>query len=363
MLKFLPVFLAVVMLSVSANADKYAGEFMYIGAGARALAMGSAFAAVSNDITAAYWNPAGLATTRNRSASFMHSERFGGLISYDYLAYSQEYAGDVYAASLFRTDAGKIADTSDLQWYDTGSDGVFGEDGAGEPGDSGSDDYDPGTNPAGTEGNGVWDPGEEVIYDEGRITWSSASDNALYLSWGRSLSENLSLGATSKIIYRKLMDYSAWGVGLDAGLKWNPTGSFALGINLQDVFGTWIFWDSGVSESVSPTAKIGASFTWPVSRFHSVLTFAADGDFRFEGREYAAQYSIPEAGLSLDTHVGAELLVKDIVGIRIGSNEGNMTAGLGFTVGISGHPVSLDYAWLSHDELENTHRVSAGVGF
>ena len=138
-------------LAVEASADKYAGEFLYVGAGARALAMGSAFAAVSDDISAAYWNPAGLVNARGRMASFMHSERFGGLISYDYLAYSQEYAGDVFAASLFRTDAGDIANTSDLQWYDTGSDGVFGEDGSGEPGDSGNDDWDQSSNQSGTE--------------------------------------------------------------------------------------------------------------------------------------------------------------------------------------------------------------------
>lgn len=358
------VFSAVFLFfSVEACADKYAGEFLYIGAGARALAMGSAFAAVSDDISAAYWNPAGLVSARGRMAAFMHSERFGGLISYDYLAYSQEYSGDVFAASLFRTDAGDIANTSDLQWYDSGSDGVFGEDGTGEPGDSGNDDWDQNSNPSGTEGNNQWDPGEELIYDEGRITWDSVSDNALYLSWGRSLGDNLSVGASSKIIYRKLMDYSAWGIGVDAAVKWNPTEAFALGLNMQDVFGTWMFWNSGVSESVSPTAKLGASFTWPVSRFHSVITFSADGDFRFEGREYAAQYSIPEAGVSIDTHVGTELLIKDTVGLRIGSSQGNMTAGLGLAISISGHPVSLDYAWLSHDELESTHRVSAGVGF
>lgn len=357
------ILLAVLFLHSASSADKYAGEFMYVGAGARALAMGGAFSAVADDITAAYWNPAGLSSVRTRSAAFMHSERFGGLITYDYLAYSQEYGGDVYAASLFRTDAGNIADTSDLQWYDTGSDGVFGEDGTGEPGDSGNDDYHPDTNPSGTEGNGQWDPGEELIYDEGRITWSSASDNALYLSWGRALNDDLAIGATSKVVYRKLMDYSAWGVGFDAGMKWNPTEAFSMGINLQDIFGTYMFWDSGVTESVTPTAKIGASFTWPVPRFGSVITFAADGDFRFEGRVFSAQYSIPEADISLDTHLGAEIRIRDTVGLRIGSNEGNMTAGMGFTMGISGHPVSLDYAWLSHDQLENTHRVSAGVGF
>ncbi|RKZ03182.1 hypothetical protein DRQ21_06570 [Candidatus Fermentibacteria bacterium] len=350
------------LLTGSASASKYAGEFMYVGAGARALALGSAYSAVADDITAGYWNPAGLVHSRSKSLAFMHSERFGGLISYDYMAYSQEYGGDVYAASLFRTDAGRIADTSDLQWYDTGSDGVFGEDGTGAPGDSGNDDYDPSGNPSGTEGNGQWDPGEELIYDEGRITWNSAADNALYLSWGRALSGNLSVGATSKIIYRKLMDYSAWGVGFDVAARWNATDAFAVGLNMQDVFGTYMFWNTGTSESVSPTAKLGASFTWPVARFHSVFTFSADGDFRFEGREFASQYSIPEAGVSLDTHIGAELLVKDTVGLRIGSCQGNMTAGLGFTVSFSGHPVSLDYAWVTHDELDSTHRISVGVG-
>ncbi len=350
------------LLAFSASADKYAGEFMYVGAGARALALGSAYSAVADDITAGYWNPAGLVQSRNKSIALMHSERFGGLISYDYLAYSQEHNGDMYAASLFRTDAGKIADTSNLQWYDTGSDGVFGEDGTGAPGDCGNDDYDQESNPAGTEGNGEWDPGEELIYDEGRITWNSATDNALYLSWGRALNDQFSVGATSKLIYRKLMDYSAWGVGFDVAMRWNATEAFALGINLQDVFGTYMFWDTGVSESVSPTAKMGASFIWPVSRFHSVITFAADGDFRFEGREFATQYSLSEAGVSLDTHMGLELLIKDTVGLRIGSNEGNMTAGIGFTIGFSGHPVSLDYAWLTHDQLDSTHRISVNVG-
>ncbi|MCP4646499.1 MAG: hypothetical protein GY852_02035, partial [bacterium] len=154
----------------------------------------------------------------------------------------------------------------------------------------------------------------------------------------------------------------AWGIGFDAAVRWNATDAFSLGLNLQDVFGTYMFWDTGVNESVSPTAKLGASFVWPVSRFRSVITFSTDGDFRFEGREFAAQYSFPGTGVSLDTHMGAELLIKNTVGLRIGSNEGNMTAGMGFTVSFSGHPVSLDYAWLTHDQLDSTHRISVNVG-
>ena len=39
---------------------KYAGEFLNNGAGSRALGMGGAYVAVANDVTAGYWNPAGL---------------------------------------------------------------------------------------------------------------------------------------------------------------------------------------------------------------------------------------------------------------------------------------------------------------
>lgn len=344
-----------------ARAAKYAGEFMYVGAGARALGMGGAFVAVSDDVTAGYWNPAGLSRTEGQNAAFMHSERFGGLITYDYLAYSRRLGNDVLGASLFRTDLGSIANTNNLQWHDSGSDGVFGEDGSGVPGDSGDDDYCPDTNPGGTEGNGQWDPGEEIIYDESLITWQSASDNALYLSWSRGLSERVSVGANVKMVYRQLMDYSAWGLGLDAGLLYRPTGSLSLGMNLQDITGTHLFWNNGHSEVVNPTAKLGTAFSIPLTRFFSVLTLGIDGDFRFEGRNYSAQYS--RGKISLDTRTGVELMIRETVGIRLGSSEGNMTAGLGLRLGLFGRPVSLDYAWLGHDDLDNTHRFSVGVGF
>ncbi len=58
---------------------KYAGEFMAIGVGGRALGMGGAFTAVANDITAGYYNPAGLANLNYPQVSLMHAEQFGSL--------------------------------------------------------------------------------------------------------------------------------------------------------------------------------------------------------------------------------------------------------------------------------------------
>ena len=349
-----------ITFSVS-SASKYAGEFLSIGAGARGLGMGGAFCAVVDDASAGYWNPAGLYLIDGQEAQFMHSERFGGIVRYDYLGYGRSDGSTGLGASLFRTDVGDIANTNNLQYYDTGSDGVFGVDGTGEPGDAGNDDYDSTTNPDGTEGNGEWDPGEEIIYDEGRISYGNGVDWALYLSWSRSLNSVFSVGASAKVIQRGLMDHSAFGLGLDIGARYQPSEAFSVGLNLQDISGTHLFWDTGSNESILPTVKLGLAMKWPLTKFATVATIAADGDFRFEGREYSAQYNF--SGISLDTHLGAEFLVKDLVALRLGSAEGSMTAGLGLRFGLMNHPVSLDYAYLSHQDLDATHRMSLGAGF
>ena len=62
--------------SIAANASgfkKYAGEFLSLGAGGRATGMGNAYVAVANDVTAGYWNPAGLVDAQKLEVLFMHT--------------------------------------------------------------------------------------------------------------------------------------------------------------------------------------------------------------------------------------------------------------------------------------------------
>ncbi|MBD3291133.1 hypothetical protein GF337_20165, partial [candidate division KSB1 bacterium] len=63
---------------------KYAGEFIATGVGARALGMGGAFVAIAEDVTAGYWNPAGLTQINHAQISGMYAERFARLINYNY---------------------------------------------------------------------------------------------------------------------------------------------------------------------------------------------------------------------------------------------------------------------------------------
>ncbi|MBX9853422.1 MAG: hypothetical protein K2X86_16875, partial [Cytophagaceae bacterium] len=59
-LLFLGTFLAIFSASAQISAPKYSNEFLSIGVGARAFGMSNVHTAIANDVTAAYWNPAGL---------------------------------------------------------------------------------------------------------------------------------------------------------------------------------------------------------------------------------------------------------------------------------------------------------------
>ena len=85
------IFLVTVLSQVSAQvtAPKYSNEFLSIGVGARAFGMSNAQVGVTNDVTAAYWNPAGLVEIENKyEVGLMHAEYFAGIAKYDYIGFA-----------------------------------------------------------------------------------------------------------------------------------------------------------------------------------------------------------------------------------------------------------------------------------
>lgn len=55
-------------------ADETGARFLRLGVGARELALGSAASAVTNDLNAIYWNPAGLSHVKNSQLGLSHSQ-------------------------------------------------------------------------------------------------------------------------------------------------------------------------------------------------------------------------------------------------------------------------------------------------
>ncbi len=66
-------------------------DFLLMDTGARGIAMGGAMAAVTDDSSSIYWNPAGLASVPRLSTSFMHAQYVAD-IKYESASYAQRVA-------------------------------------------------------------------------------------------------------------------------------------------------------------------------------------------------------------------------------------------------------------------------------
>jgi hypothetical protein len=298
---------------------KYAGEFLSLGVGARALGMGGAFVGIADDVTACFWNPAGLSQLSQRELSLMHAETFGSLLNQDFVAVGfplgTQDRSSALAFSLQRLGGGGVKIT-DLQ----------------------------------KSGQPISDSNLVVLLRE-----ESHADYALWVSYSQQVRPGLYGGANLKVIYRDLVSTTAYGVGADLAVLVKPYPFLTLGANLQDLTSSVLFYDNGTTETINPTTKLGAAISHPVGDF--AVSLAGDADLRYENRKSAAQYWMGE--LSADMHYGAEVWYRGWLAGRLGYDQGNLTAGAGLWINQFG----LDAAFLSHEELDNTYRVSLQVRF
>lgn len=332
---------------------KYGNDFLSTGSGARALGMGSAHVGLAADVTSAYWNVAGLAGIESPQIMYMHSERFSGIVGYDYgaAALPLRDAKGVISLSFFRQGVDNIANT--LNAWDRERDQPKGN----------VEDY---------------------------ITRFSAADMALFFSYALQRTKNLSIGGSAKIIHHRLGPFAqAWGYSLDVGLKYKT--EFAdLGLSIRDVTSMQKMWNvdeqafgdyeaqfdslgatlpTGENEYVLPSVAIGASRLISLGRDLNLIT-AVDTDLYFENRQ---AYYINIGRMSVEPHVGAELSYKEIIAIRTGLTDFITDPVSGFTVsptlgmGLSISRFILDYGFASFSgassDLGFTHRISLRYDF
>ena len=74
----LAVLLFPTMAAAQTKVGTTAAPFLEIGAGARGVAMGESQVATARDVTALYWNPAGVAYLTSGQASFQYNEWIAG---------------------------------------------------------------------------------------------------------------------------------------------------------------------------------------------------------------------------------------------------------------------------------------------
>lgn len=277
------------------SAPKYVNEFLSIGQGARGLGMGNTQAAIVNDATSGYWNPAGLMQVSDRHAvSLMHSENFAGIVQNDYIAYAGSYdSTSKIGLSVIRVGVDDIPNTLNL-----------------------------------IDDNGA------INYD--RITGFGVSDYAFIGSYAKksNLLKGLVIGVNGKIIYRHVGPFgNAWGFGMDAGAQWQRKG-WQFGVMARDITTTSTYWTYNTAlledvflqtdneipqnsvEVALPRIVFGVAREFLIREKISLLA-AVDVDMTTDGKRNVLLYSSP---FSFDPHAGIELSYRKIVYLRGGFN-------------------------------------------
>ena len=335
---------------------KYGADFLSGGVGGRALAMGGAHVALAQDVSAGYWNAAGLDGLAYPQVAYMHAERFAGIVSFDYgSAAFPINARSTVGISFFRSGVNDIKNTLDA--WDAERD-------------------QPKPNP------------------ESYFKSFSAADYAFFLSYARAVGSRIALGVTGKLIRRQIGPFAdAWGYSFDLSAQYR-TGRLLLGFNLQDatrMLQSWtvnpeafaiegtnpetgegytfqdVFQDElpqGGTFVVLPVMRLGTGYVLPVGL--SSLTLGLDLDLAFDGQR---THAFNAGEVSFHPRLGTEFSYRGVVALRAGL--GRITRsdvyGLDFSptvgAGLQLKQLSVnygfgDFAGLTSD-LGFSHRISA----
>lgn len=308
----------------------YSNEFLNIGVGAKALAMGKAVSSFTEGVEAGYWNPAGTISVQDFEFAAMHNSLYGGIGSYDYFGAALPIERDDIglAVSVIRLGIDDILNTTAL--IDS----------------SGNIDF-----------NNVYS--------------FTSSDVAAILSISKSL-KHFSVGANAKIIRRNIGSFAiANGFGFDVGAQFKK-GNFKAGLVIRDITTTFTAWniEDYIFEAVSaaqtnedgvnneapeeieltlPKFQLGISYQAKLNEKYSLLT-SAD----IIGRFFETNDIISTSFASFSPSIGLELNYKNKAFLRGGTsnfqnevdfnNTTNFTFEPSIGIGIAFKSVSLDYA-------------------
>ena len=303
---------------------KYAGEFLSAGPGARPFGMGNAFSAVVQDITALYWNPAGLVFLDGMQIHGMHSERFSGSVNNDFIGLG--------------ISVGKKAALG-IGLYRLGIDGI------------------PVTrlkDPNRSLGDFYYDAGNQLIQNVPYVSGTlHDQEMALLFSYSRRFSAKWTWGGSVKMIRKQVGEYSAWGIGFDFGILAFPYRGLRIGMMLQDGTSTLIAWNGKRKELIVPHLKTGIAYPFQIRNVR--LVPAVDFDVVFENRKQSAQWRM--GSVSIDSHAGLELEFFKCIAFRSGMDQGRWTLGSGIAFSV----VRVDYGFMTDTELGNSQRISATI--
>jgi hypothetical protein len=353
---------------------KYGADFLAGGVDARALGMGGAYVGLADEVSAGFWNPAGLSALSYPEVSYMHVERFSGAVSFDYAGVALPVtAQSTVGVSAFRSGVNDIVNTLS-----------------------------------------AWNPdrGQPLPNFESRISRFSAADWALFVSYSRQVNDRLSVGVNFKGIQRSIGDFAdALGYSMDVSARYRR-GPYRFGIVIQDITTMLQSWSvnpeafdvnctnpiddepfeaclndngslstgnadrfeavfeqripQGGTALVLPVTRLGSGAVWPVGDGHE-LTVGLDMDVAVDGQ----RAFVPNIGdVSFHPRLGAAFRYAGVVELRGGVRRLQVGDPIGVDVtpsvgaGLDLEQLSVDFSFgdfagIVAEDLGFSYRISA----
>lgn len=287
-----------------------------LGLGARPQGMGNAFIAIADDANAVYWNSAGLVSLSQSEITCMYTPLFEWTKLY-YLSYGCPIHKGILSNSGFG-----------ISWLMITSGDILH------------------TEVELTKDNRykIDDKGNVIYHEDNDYDYVS---NAVLIGYGKEIGHKFSLGSNIKLNYKTHFKVNAKGIGSDLGLLYKPIPSLNLGIVVQDIGTTKIKWDTGITDKIPMNLKFGIAWKILEDKLDKKITIATELEQKLK-RNYHLLY-----------HLGVEWKIVEALALRLGYDEENITAGVSFIK----FPFNVDYAYVGHEELNNTHRLSLTLKF
>ncbi len=277
------------------------GAYLSWGAGARSLSMGKAFVGLADDASATYWNPAGLAQLQQKELTSLYSILWEDT-SYSFLSYAHPLS-TYQSPANYGTIGVAVVNLRSTGFQKT-------------------DDLN---NPLGS---------------------ASDTETAGIISYGRRFTGSLMAGINLKLVHQHIDKYSDMGYGVDIGLLYKPYRRCSVGLNLRNLIPPRLKLKQ-TTDRFPLELRLGIAYRI----FPEKLTLAIDGD-KTEGRYFKLHY-------------GVEYLPHKVLALRMGVDETEVAAGIGFRWG----NLQVDYAYAYHDawgkyrDLGSSHRIGLSVRF